>query len=136
VNISYLDSIYISSSSLISPACTYYVSSISHNSSSSFISPACTYYVSSISHNSSSSFISHLSCLYLLRVFHQSQLIILLYLPSLLPLEPPHAPHICTGQLVFSSDETAGYSSLYHLLWCAVTDDFEVRSKAVALLVG
>ena len=41
-----------------------------------------------------------------------------------------------SGQLVFSSDELAGYAALNRLLWCAVTDDFEVRSKAVALLVG
>lgn len=40
------------------------------------------------------------------------------------------------GQLVFSPDESAGYSALYHLLWCGIADDFEIRSKAVALLVG
>ena len=40
------------------------------------------------------------------------------------------------GQLVFSQDESAGYASLYHLLWCCVADDFEIRTKAVTLLIG
>lgn len=41
-----------------------------------------------------------------------------------------------TGQMVFCEDEKVGISSLHHLLWCAVTDDFEVRSKAVAMIIG
>ena len=43
---------------------------------------------------------------------------------------------VVTGQMVFCADEKVGISSLYHLLWCAVTDDFEVRSKAVAMIIG
>ena len=87
----------------------------------------------------SSSFLSSASskCFYSCSLHAFLLLLLLLYLILFLSLYPSPAPHpCCTGQLVFSSDETAGYSSLYHLLWCAVTDDFEVRSKAVALLVG
>ena len=38
--------------------------------------------------------------------------------------------------LVFAADEAAGASSLNHLLWCAVSDEFETRSKAVTLLIN
>eukprot|EP00605_Chrysophyceae_sp_TOSAG23-4_P003041 GSChrysophyteH1.ASY1.ANO1.3346.1 assembled CDS len=40
------------------------------------------------------------------------------------------------GGLVLAVDEEAARASLHHLLWCAVSDDFEVRSKAVALLTN
>lgn len=40
------------------------------------------------------------------------------------------------GQLVFSNDETAGQKALELLLWCTVSDDFEIRGKAIAMLVG
>ena len=40
------------------------------------------------------------------------------------------------GGLVACVDENAGRASLNHLLWCAVSDDFEIRGRAVALLVN
>ena len=40
------------------------------------------------------------------------------------------------SHMIFAIDETAGLSALNTLLWCAVSDDFEMRSKAVALVVG
>ena len=40
------------------------------------------------------------------------------------------------GQLVFSNDETAGEAALKNLCWCSLADDFEIRSKAISLLVG
>lgn len=38
-------------------------------------------------------------------------------------------------QIVFSTDENAGYVALNYLLWCTVADDFDIRTKAVALIV-
>ena len=40
------------------------------------------------------------------------------------------------GQLVFSNDETARTAASNNLFWCSLTDDFEIRSKAISLLVG
>jgi len=40
------------------------------------------------------------------------------------------------GSLVFAVDEAAGQEALNRLLWCTVSDDFEVRSKAIALIVN
>jgi len=40
------------------------------------------------------------------------------------------------GSLVFAVDEEAGQESLNRLLWCTVSDDFEVRSKAIALIAN
>ena len=39
------------------------------------------------------------------------------------------------GAAVFSPDEVAGMSCLRHLLWSCASDDFELRSRAVALTV-
>ena len=40
------------------------------------------------------------------------------------------------GALVFAVDEEVGAACLNELLWCAVSEDFEVRAKAVALIVN
>ena len=40
------------------------------------------------------------------------------------------------GSLVFATDEEAGQAALHRLLWCSVSEDFEVRSKAIALIVN
>ena len=39
------------------------------------------------------------------------------------------------GHVVFSLDEAAGIAALQHLLWCCVSEDFEVRSRVVNLVV-
>ena len=76
--------------------------------------------------------------IFLIRVKNLFSISSLLYFVILhdLNLFSDHLLSCCVGQIVFSSDEKAGYSALYHLLRCSVTDDFETRTKAVTLLVG
>lgn len=37
---------------------------------------------------------------------------------------------------MFSHDKIAGQIALQHLLWCTLADDFEIRGKAVSMIVG
>ena len=39
------------------------------------------------------------------------------------------------GQIVFSPDEEAGADALHHLLWCSLSEDFELRTKVINLIV-
>jgi hypothetical protein len=38
------------------------------------------------------------------------------------------------GQLVFATDETAAYTALCCLLWCCLSEDFELRTRVISLL--
>ena len=37
---------------------------------------------------------------------------------------------------MFSHDKIAGQIALQHLLWCTLADDFEIRGKAISMIVG
>lgn len=38
------------------------------------------------------------------------------------------------GQLVFATDEAAAYTALCCLLWCCLSEDFELRTRVISLL--
>mmetsp|Transcript_685 Transcript_685/g.970 ORF Transcript_685/g.970 Transcript_685/m.970 type:complete len:745 (+) Transcript_685:1111-3345(+) len=40
------------------------------------------------------------------------------------------------GQLVFSQDTQAGVDTLHYLLWCSISEDFELRTKVINLIVN
>ena len=39
------------------------------------------------------------------------------------------------GQVIFSTDQAAGLNALHHLLWCCLSEDFELRTKVISMLV-